>query len=107
MKEIREFKIVCSACGEVRHTPYAEFNQNTPNDKAKGCLGDGLFTAATYTACLPLGCCSTLASVDGVVARNRTPDEQRELYFVLQKVTTCKKCGSMAKTIETVTHVVP
>lgn len=103
-KILQEYKITCQGCNAVRHVPYYEFKQKTSEEKSKGFMADVLTNIGISVACLPLGCCTSLASMDGVAARNRTPEEQREKYFELQKVAVCGKCGSMAKKVEVITH---
>lgn len=103
-KEMKEFKITCQGCETVRFVPYFEFTTKTSSEKTKGLFADILTSLGLGVACLPLGCCTGLASLDGVQARNRTPEQQRDKYFELQKVDVCKKCGSLAKKVEVITH---
>lgn len=103
-KEIREYKITCQGCGDIRFTPYFDFQQSTTAQKSKGCFGGMLASLGLSFACLPLGCCTSLATLDGVKAKNRTPEQKRELYFDMQKVNICKKCKSVAKQVEIITH---
>ncbi|MFK7048476.1 hypothetical protein FLACOL_01580 [Flavobacterium columnare] len=101
---MKEFKITCQGCNNIRFVPYFEFTEHTSSQKKKGFLTDLFTSIGLGVVCLPLGCCSSLASVDGVNARNRTPEEKREKYFELQKVDVCNKCGSLAKKVEIITH---
>lgn len=103
-KIMQEYKITCQGCNTVRFVPYFEFKQKTSKEKSKGFMADILTNIGISAACLPLGCCTSIASMDGMAARNRTPEEQREKYFELQKVDVCKKCGSLAKKVEVITH---
>lgn len=103
-KVIKEFKVTCKACGNIRFVPYFDFTQQSTPQKAKGCCGDLFTSIGLSLACLPLGCCSTAASLDGIAARNRTPEQQREVYFDLQKVSVCNRCNSIAKEVEVITH---
>lgn len=101
---MKEYKITCLGCGKVRHVSYHEFKTHSAPQKAKWLFADLFTTLAVSTACIPMGCCCGAASLDGIVARNRTPDEQRDEYFRLTKVFKCSDCGSQAKTIDVVDH---
>lgn len=103
-KEMKEFKITCQGCGNIRFVPYFDFTAQTTAQKSKGFCADILTSLGLGMACLPLGCCTGLASVDGLNARNRTPEQQREKYFELSKVDSCSKCGSLVKKVEVITH---
>lgn len=103
-KILKEFKITCQGCQTIRCIPFFEFKESTSSDKSKGFFTDILTSLGLGVACLPLGCCTALGTVDGLKARSRTPEQQREKYFELQKVNVCKKCGSIAKKVEVVTH---
>lgn len=105
-KTIKEFKVTCKACGNTRYVPYFDFTQQSPSQQAKGCCGDFFTSIGLSLACLPLGCCSSAASLGGAEARNRTPEQQKEVYFNLQKVSVCNKCKSSAKHVEIITHII-
>ena len=55
-KEIKEFKVICKGCNDVKFYPFVDFGneQMTKTKKASGCLGDSFTTGATSLACLPL-----------------------------------------------------
>lgn len=101
---MKEFKITCHGCGNIRFVPYFEFEKQSSTKKSKGFIADMITSLGLGMACMPIGCCSGLASIDGLNARKRTPEEQREKYFQLSKVDKCNNCGSLASKIDVITH---
>lgn len=104
--EMKEFKVTCQGCGNVRFVPYVDFIKAKQEDSGKGktFLGNILFSLGLGTVCLPLGCCSGLLSVGDVTAKNKTPEQQQEKYFQIYKVNRCNKCGSFHKKVEVINH---
>ncbi len=86
-KEVKEFKVTCRSCGDVKCYPFVDFENEiiTKKKKACGCLGDSFATTATSLACLPLGCMFAGDSI-----KNRQPPEERKKVYCDAVV--CSKC---------------
>ena len=102
-KEIKEFKVICKGCNDVKFYPFVDFGneQMTKTKKASGCLGDSFTTGATSLACLPLGCLFAGDSIKNRELRKLPPDERKKVYC---NAVVCKKCNSTAFEIETIVH---
>ena len=72
-KEMKEFKITCQGCQEIRFIPYFEFKEQTKKEKSKGFFADIITSIGLGTACLPLGCCTALGSADGIKSKKQNP----------------------------------
>lgn len=102
-KEIKEYKITCIACENIRFIPYFEFKDDSLTEKPKTFFENMLVTLGLASCCLPLGCASALISTNEILD-SKTSEEKLDKYFELHKVNRCNKCGSMAKYIEVIIH---
>lgn len=102
-KEIKEYKIICAGCGNIRFVPYFEFKDDSINERSKTFLEGLLVSCGLSSCCLPLGCISGFDSANDVLT-SKTGTEKLNKYFDLHKVNSCNKCGSAAKNVEVITH---
>ncbi len=103
LKEMKEYKIVCIACGNIRFVPYFDFENDCLNNKSKTFFGNLLTSCGLSSCCLPLGCILGFNSANEVLI-SKTSEEKLNKYFDLYKVNCCNKCGSGAKNVEVIIH---
>lgn len=105
MKEIKEFKTTCLACGKVTFRPYVDFEaiekdarENKGKNLAKGLALSGAITAA----CPPLGCCMALGTTADTLKQADRPMDERIKTYCESYI--CKACNSTALKTEVITH---
>ena len=104
MKEIKEFKTTCVACGKVTFRPYVDFAAAKAQYAAspiKNTAKEAAVIGGTALACPTIGCCLAFDKARHAASPEKTVEQNIKDYCQAHM---CKACGSFVMKTEVITH---